>query len=158
MELLDDWWFFSDMREEDGFEISADPTREMIYQDKVGKAFFNSVTYEMSLTRRLYYRQVYNLLDFLAELGGLLSIISRTCFLIIFSLQFFGSYQFVMMDTFWDRSAMGGRLPWLWKTENRYDKTNNLQWKSCKSILITAHTYLPRVCLRGCLKPSKKEK
>ena len=63
----------------------------MVYQDIQGKAFRNSITYEMSLNRKFYFRQVYNLLDFVSDLGGLLSFSTRICVLIVIGLQSFGS-------------------------------------------------------------------
>ena len=36
MELEDDWWFFSNIRNEQGFSFDPAPKREIIYQDEIG--------------------------------------------------------------------------------------------------------------------------
>lgn len=124
----------------------------MIYD----KPFVNAVTYELSLMQKRYVRQVYTLLDFLAELGGLLSFLRLLSIGLVIVFQFFGSHSNVMEETFWDRSDLGGRLPWVWKTETRYDRASDIQWNSTKSLLFTAHMLLPQCCLTGCLKPNRK--
>ncbi len=83
------------------------PSRELPYLNK----FHNSITYEISLDRRDYFRRVYGVLDFLADVGGLFGAISPLCFIIVLCFQYRSSYQFVMADLFVDREARAKKLP-----------------------------------------------
>ena len=90
-------------------------------------------------------------------MGGLGSALRIISTLIILCLQTFGSYQYVMGETFYSRSSMSGDSPWMWGTERRRDERNDLQWNSLKSIKITAVGKLPKFCLVGCLRPNHKQ-
>ena len=61
------------------FKIDQDMTRVLPY----GGTFQTAVTYELSHTRQVYYRQVYGLLDWLRDLGGLFSALSGISILIV---------------------------------------------------------------------------
>ena len=55
--------------ETSGFNLEKSETRILPYANRM----WNSITYEMSLTRRAYSRTVYSFLDFLSDIGGLFS-------------------------------------------------------------------------------------
>ena len=62
--------------------------------------FYNAVTFELSFIHRNYYRQVYNNLDLLADVGGLFSALKVPFIAVLIVFNFYNSYQFVMMDNF----------------------------------------------------------
>ncbi len=62
-----------------GYLTKRDPSRELPYLNN----FHNSITYEMSLDQTKYFRRVYGILDFLADMGGLFGAISPVCFSIV---------------------------------------------------------------------------
>ena len=80
----------------DGYMIDREPNREMPYDNR----FQNAVTFEMSLSRRYFYRRIYNLLDMMSEMGGLFEMLNIFCLGIVQILQYHGVYQFLMNDLF----------------------------------------------------------
>ena len=67
--------------EHDGiFTFHERPTRILPYQN----LFHNSVTFELSDTRTIFYRTVYSFLDWLRDLGGLYGAISAICIAMVF--------------------------------------------------------------------------
>lgn len=67
------------MDEETGFTIDSKPSREMGYKEN----FQNAITFELSLSQIYYTRQVYSILDFVADIGGFVSAVGSLCGLII---------------------------------------------------------------------------
>ena len=82
-----------------GFKNTRLPTRGIPYNNK----YHNMVTYEVSTTHKRYFRSVYSILDFLSEMGGLFTAFGSLCFLVISSLNYFGSYQYLMAESFFNR-------------------------------------------------------
>ena len=81
---------------EKGFWTEQASSRFMEYPND----FYNAITFEMSFMHRNYYRQVYNSLDLMADLGGLFSALKLPFLVVLLALNFYNSYQFVMMDNF----------------------------------------------------------
>ena len=50
-----------------------------------------------------YYRTVYSILDLLSDMGGMTASFSSICVLLISGINYFGSYQFLMGDSFYSR-------------------------------------------------------
>ena len=71
----------------------------MNYKNK----FQNAVTYEMSLDKKIYIREVYTLLDLMGDLGGLFGALTPLFAAIVKLCQYEGAYQFIMHDMFIDR-------------------------------------------------------
>ena len=88
---------------------TIEPNRDLPYKNR----FQNAITYEVTLTLTRYFRRVYSILDFLSEIGGLFSTFTRLFLLIITGLNYFGSYQFVMRELFYDRAGSGGFDPFV---------------------------------------------
>ena len=59
----------------------------------------------MSLTSRVYVRQVYTFLEFLGELGGLFGALTPLCMMVVTAFQYQSSYQFVMAAMFIDHDG-----------------------------------------------------
>ena len=140
MEILDDVWGFNAVNEH-GFFVETLPVRTLPYKNK----FQNSITYEMSLDQKYYYRTVYSSLDFLAEIGGLFSAFSKICLIVITTLNYFGSFQFVMADNFYYRSG---------HDEDGKAYKNDVQWNSLKSLYLNISTFAPKWFLCCCCKPN----
>lgn len=68
----------------------------------------NAVTFEMSLSNNRYFRRIYSIMDIVAELGGMFSAIGSITLLIITGLNYFGSYQFVMAELFYNSNRRFG--------------------------------------------------
>ena len=66
------------------FKIDQDLTRVMPYE----KSFQTAVTYELSHKRQVYYRQVYGLLDWLRDIGGLFGALSGISIALVLIFQF----------------------------------------------------------------------
>ena len=60
--------------------------------------FWNSITYEMSLDRKEYFRKVYGSLDFLRDIGGLFAGIATIFSPMVLLFQYRGSYYLLMND------------------------------------------------------------
>ena len=84
---------------DEGFKNTRLPTRGIPYNNK----YQNIVTYEVSTTHNRYFRSVYSILDFLSEMGGLFTAFGSFCFLIINALNHYGSYQYLMAESFYSR-------------------------------------------------------
>ena len=54
--------------------------------------FQNSLTFEMSLLKKVYFRSVYGTLDFAADLGGLSSALRAIFTLILVTVNSYSSY------------------------------------------------------------------
>lgn len=83
--------------EEEGFKMEARDTsiRFIPYEN----AIWNCVTYEMSLTRHEYTRVVYNITDFLSNVGGLVSALMPFCIMIVSAFHYKDVYPFIMRDS-----------------------------------------------------------
>ena len=44
------------------------------------------------------------------------------------------------------------------KYTHRLEPVNDVQWNTCKQLLTTLHTFLPKRCLVCCLRPSRKQR
>ena len=86
-DLNDDYWGISNTKSK-GFFISKTNSRTLPYKNR----FQNSITFEMSLSQRYYYRVVYSALDFLSEIGGITSAISLVASSIVSALNFHGDF------------------------------------------------------------------
>lgn len=78
------------------FKMEDKPTRILPYKNDI----HNAVTYEMSHTKNIYQRQVYGVLDWLRDIGGLYGSLSAICIGIVFVFQFQGTNMFLMTEMF----------------------------------------------------------
>ena len=133
-----------------GYEAERWPSREFPYTNN----FQTSITYEVSQHQQKYFRRVYNVFDFLADLGGLFGALTPLFASIVFCIQYRSSYQFLMADIFVDKEIkkrktiennQNSRLSVKRQAshERRVLKKNNVQWNSCKAILLNMQIYLP---------------
>ena len=60
--------------------------------------FWNAITYELSLHRKEYNRKVYNFLDFLGDLGGLMAIIGKVFVPFVAMLTYRGDMHMLLLD------------------------------------------------------------
>ena len=69
LKLNDYHWSVGEMRldEKQGFDIDVTETRVLPYKN----TFQNAITFEMSMNRNEYTRTVYNIIDFMGDMGGL---------------------------------------------------------------------------------------
>ena len=67
------------------------------------------MTYEVNRMSKAYFRRVYTIMDFMSEMGGLFGAFGPLFLLIIVGLNYFGSYQFVMAEVFYNRMGGGAR-------------------------------------------------
>ena len=88
------------MEHVDGFFSENKPTRTLNYEDN---NFLNAVTFEVSTDHTVYKRKVYNILEFLSKLGGLFGAFAKVCIIFISIVNFFGAYQFLMAETFYNQ-------------------------------------------------------
>ena len=65
--------------EEDGFKIEVSDTRMLPYKN----LFWNSITYELELSRKVYVRVVFGVLDLAKDTGGLLSALMSISWVIV---------------------------------------------------------------------------
>ena len=86
MELNDDYMGFK-VSYEDGFFIKRQANRL-----QWNERFQTSIAFEVSRDQKFYYRVVYSALDFLAETGGLFSMLSRFCILLIAIVNDYASF------------------------------------------------------------------
>ena len=86
------------------FSIEQVQGRLLPYANK----FQNSITYEMSLDKNIYIREVYTFLDLMGDLGGLAGALTPIFAGIVKLCQYEGAYQFVMHDMFIDRNNNPG--------------------------------------------------
>lgn len=61
--------------------------------------FWNAITYELSLTRHEVSLEVYSFIDFLSNIGGLVSALSPLGFFLVSIFHYRGVYPFIMSDT-----------------------------------------------------------
>ena len=66
------------------FKLDEGPSRILPYK----QPFQNAITYELSLSRNVFYRQVYGMLDWLRDLGGLFGALSGISLTIVLVFQF----------------------------------------------------------------------
>lgn len=122
---------------ESGFEIERSFSREMPYPNN----FQNAITYELSITQRHNLRQVYSLFDFLADIGGFFSTIGALCVAMVSVFQYYGPYQFLMAGLFFSRKDndenKNKKKPEVNKVPEQAIKIHNdVQWNSCKALLL----------------------
>ena len=77
-----------------GFDKYQAPSRILPYKNK----FWNSITYEMSLSQVEFTRTVYSFLDFMRDIGGLLAALGPFFGIIVTVFQYRGSYLRLMKD------------------------------------------------------------
>ena len=131
--------------------------------------FQNSITFEMSLNKRVFIRHVYTFLDMIGDLGGLFGALTPLCVIIVSIFQYQSSYQFVMADMFVDRKdsnpdadpaktgknkvidesqvsqmnlSTSGKLK-SQKSKSVTKRKNDIQWNSIKSFMINVQTLIP---------------
>ena len=92
--MLSSGSWFTD--EEKIFDLEAKPTRVLPYTND----FHNAVTYELSNSNQVYYRNVYGLLDYLRDIGGLYGALTALCFALVYIFQHNGANMFVMTEMF----------------------------------------------------------
>ena len=90
--------------------------------------FQNAVTFEVSLNQKHYIRKVYSLLDYFSELGGLFGFLARIFMFLATSLNYFGSYQFLMAELFYSRSQK--------ESSKSKAARNDVQWNSIKTLIL----------------------
>mmetsp|Transcript_25997 Transcript_25997/g.32415 ORF Transcript_25997/g.32415 Transcript_25997/m.32415 type:complete len:160 (+) Transcript_25997:827-1306(+) len=122
-----------------GFVKEVQQTRTLPYAN----TFWNAITYEVSLTQKRYFRTVFSLLEFFSAMGGLFAAFARICLLIITGVNYFGSYQFVMAETFYSRRTLRGISPFAYGSEQKMDSRNDVQWNSMKAMMLNIRTFLP---------------
>ena len=69
--------------------------------------FQNAITFEISTEEKRFIRSTYSIIDFLAELGGVVSAVTPTCIGILTFFQFQGAQNYLMADLFYN--TRGGR-------------------------------------------------
>ena len=57
----------------------------------------------MSIKNKAYFRRVYTIMDYMSEMGGLFGAIGSIFLAIIVGLNYFGSYQFLIAELFYNR-------------------------------------------------------
>ena len=102
MHLVDSSTSIAGSEEEDevGFYLERRPNRPLPYQNN----WHNSITFELTMDRRDYFRKVYGVLDLLSDVGGLFGAISPICGILLVAFNFWSSYQFLMDDLFVESS------------------------------------------------------
>ena len=87
------------MEHEDGWRYERSPNRLIPYKNN----WQNDITIELTLNQEKWDRRVYSLLDFFSDLGGLYGAIAAFFAGIISIINYFSSYQFIMVDLFVDK-------------------------------------------------------
>ena len=134
--------------EKTGFEIVRTFNREMPY----ARPFQTAITFELSPDLKHFYRSTYGTLDFLAEIGGLLSAIRPLCMILVLIMQYYGAYQFVMSELFVSKSRNSRPKSYTEELEVK----NNVQWSICKSMQLNCQTFLS--CSHCCCRPSHRQR
>ena len=132
-----------------GFLLKQQPSRSIPYKNN----WQNSITFEMSMDRRDYFRNVYSILDFVSDLGGLYGAISPICVISLVILNFWSGYQFLMSDLFvggvstprHQKRLSGSQVD---KQKEYSQESDNVQCNCCKSLYISMVTM--------CAKPGSK--
>ena len=73
---------------EDGYRLVRSPGREMNYDN----GYQNAVTFELSMHKRVFRRTVFSLLDYLAEVGGLVTAISSGFTLLLSIINYWSGF------------------------------------------------------------------
>ena len=60
----------------------------------------NAITFEMNLSKKIFYRSVYSSLDFISDIGGLFGAVSPLVMGLLTIMNFYASYQDLMNDLF----------------------------------------------------------
>ena len=89
--------------EDEGYETEIVDKRIMPYPNN----FWNAITYEISLNRKEYHRRVYNYLDFLGDLGGLMSAIGKIFVPFVMMLTYRGDMHMLLIDNEFSDPKMG---------------------------------------------------
>ena len=64
------------------------PTRTMPYTNRMQ----NAITFEMNLSKKIFYRSVYSSLDFISDIGGLFGAIQPLALAVLLIFNFYASY------------------------------------------------------------------
>ena len=102
----------------------------------------------MSLSQKEYVRSVYTIINLASDLGGLFTVIRALCLITIIASSSFGSYHFLMAELFVDRMptvkmnsgvnlSSNKRGSQMRSYTHRLEPNNDVQWNTCKSMLIT---------------------
>lgn len=117
-----------------------DDTRFMGYPNRI----WNSITYELSLEREEYHRQVYNTLDFLGDLGGLFSALAACGYIFILIFQFRGANMF-LMNTMIPKDGENEQEEDI-NTQDKYYS----QWSCCRKSYVNLRVRCPRNVVNRC--------
>ena len=79
-----------------GFQLLKMPTRTIPYDNTM----LTTITFEMFLSKRIYYRSVYSSLDFISDIGGLFGAVSPLVMGFLTIMNFYAGYQFLLNDLF----------------------------------------------------------
>ena len=130
--------------EDDGFQTDIVEKRSMPYNNN----FWNAITYELSLNRREYHRRVYNFLDFLGDLGGLMAIIGKIFFPFVAILTYRGDMHMLLLDNQHHEAEIEG----IRKSKSTKD-VDSRSGKCCAVCLFNLKVRLR--CKKRCSKESK---
>lgn len=113
--------------------------------------FHNAVSFELNPNRVVYYRRVFSLLNWLAEIGGLIGVSKSVCLFIVATLHYRGVYQFLMADLFVKSSSSKESLAaGNMSQRTRLNYRNNVQWRTCKVLCFNIKFYKQILsCLRS---------
>ena len=102
----------------------------------------------MSLSRHRVVRSVYSTINLASDLGGLFTVVRAFCIIILIASNSYGSYHFLMAELFvnsmpevkmnsGENLGIGRRGTQMRSYKHRLEPTNDVQWNTLKSMLIT---------------------
>ena len=115
------------------------------------------------MDKTFFVRKVYSGLDYASDLGGLYSAIAPVLGGIVFIINFWGSYQFIMDDLFVGPKknikdeegdqisiiALNGEPP-------KLEPLNSAQWNPCQSLKLTLLAIFPKMHCCRCWRPPSR--
>jgi len=115
------------------------------------------------MDRRDYFRNVYSILDYVSDLGGLYGAISPFCVILLGVLNFWSSYQFLMGDLFVGGMSTSRHKKRLSDSKKGREvivelESNNTQSSCCNSLYISIVTMLTKPGSKSscCCRPSRE--
>ena len=141
VELYDTYLSVAHSAREDykGFTMEQQPTRTIPYDNHMRTI----ITFEISHTKTHHFREVYSIMDFFSDSGGLFTFFFRSCLLVVIGLNYFGSYQFLMAETFYRKSKVGVNGPFAYGAKAKIEDRNDVQWRPMKAMMLNLRTFLP---------------
>ena len=146
------------------------PTRLMPYNNTMQ----NAITFEMNLSKKMYFRRVYSTLDFLSDIGGLYGATMPIILTMLMAFNYYASYQFIMHELFVDSVGKkddevdsDGNKDSTLKIAGTFKRfthkknvTNNVQWNVFKTMCLNLRTFVSARYRRLCCaqKISKRTK